>query len=135
MSVTLIDVVAGIIFSEDKKRILLAFRKPDQHQGNCWEFPGGKIEKSEETRQALLRELDEELGIEVTDCEPYCQIEHEYSDKAVRLHFWRVTSFNGVPRGRENQQLEWFSFDQIGDLTFPAANKPVVAKLLRARQF
>jgi len=130
MSVVHIDVVAGIIFSDDKTQVLLSLRKPEQHQGNCWEFPGGKIEGSENTEQALKRELHEELGIQVTQCRPFCQIEHEYVDKAVRLHFWQVSSFQGTPRGVENQQLNWFALDELGGLTFPQANVPVVTRLL-----
>lgn len=127
-----IEVVAGIIFNQDKTGVLLALRKPDQHQGNCWEFPGGKIEDLENHEQALLRELDEELGIRITACQPYCQIEHDYADKAVRLHFWQVTGFEGEPIGCENQKLNWFALDELADLRFPEANKMVVAKLLGA---
>jgi len=112
MSLARIDVVAGIIFNDDKTQVLLSLRKPEQHQGNCWEFPGGKIEAFENTEQALLRELNEELGIQVTDCAPFCQIEHEYVDKAVRLYFWQVYGFDGVPRGVEQQQLRWFALDE-----------------------
>jgi len=104
--------------------------EPEQHQGNCWEFPGGKIEASESIEQALKRELDEELGIQVIDCTPYCQIEHEYADKAVRLHFWQVTAFGGIPHGREHQQLDWFAVEELGGLSFPEANSPVVARLM-----
>lgn len=125
-----IDVVAGIIFNDDQSQILLSLRKPEQHQGDCWEFPGGKIESSESIKQALLRELDEELGIQVTQCEPYCQIEHEYVEKCVHLHFWQIFGFDGKPRGRENQQLDWFVLAALAELKFPDANKPVVARLL-----
>jgi len=130
MSLAPINVVAGVIFSDDQSQVLLTLRKPEQHQGNCWEFPGGKIEASESIEQALVRELDEELGIQVTDTAPYCQIEHEYSDKAVRLHFWQVRAFDGTPHGRENQQLDWFALNELSGLSFPEANLPVVAKLL-----
>lgn len=129
----LIDVVAGIIFNDDKTQVLLSLRKPEQHQGDCWEFPGGKIEASENTKQALLRELDEELGILVTDCAPFCQIEHAYIDKAVRLNFWQVNHFDGNPSGRENQKLSWFELSELRGLKFPEANVPVVNKLLSAK--
>lgn len=132
MSLAHIDVVAGIIFSPDKARVLLTLRKPEQHQGSCWEFPGGKIESLESTEQALIRELDEELGIQVTDCRPFCRIEHEYVDKVVRLQFWQVSAFDGIPRGRENQQFEWFAIEALKGLKFPEANLPVVKKLLDA---
>lgn len=125
-----IDVVAGIIFNLEKSQVLLALRKPEQHQGNRWEFPGGKIELNEAIEQALHRELAEELGIEVDVCKPFCQIEHSYPDKAVRLHFWQVDTFSGKPVGRENQQLQWFDIAQLTELDFPEANKPVVAQLL-----
>lgn len=134
MSLAYVDVVAGIIFSLDKSRVLLTLRKPEQHQGNCWEFPGGKIESLESTEQALFRELDEELGIQVTDCMPFCQIEHEYTDKVVRLQFWQVNAFGGTPHGRENQQLEWFAIEELKGLKFPEANLPVVKKLLDVRK-
>lgn len=127
-----INVVAGIIYNDDKTQVLLSLRKPEQHQGNCWEFPGGKIEPTENTEQALVRELDEELGIQVTDCKPYCQLEHEYIDKVVRLQFWQVNDFDGIPLGRENQQFDWFALDELRGLQFPEANIPVVTKLLDA---
>ena len=132
MPLATINVVAGIIFNNDKTQVLLTLRKPEQHQGNCWEFPGGKIEPEENTEQALVRELDEELGIKVTDCRPYCQIEHEYVDKVVRLQFWQVTAFDGIPLGRENQQFDWFALNELKQLKFPEANVPVVNKLLDA---
>jgi len=127
----MIKVVAGIIFNEGKTQVLLALRKPDQHQGNCWEFPGGKIEASENVEQSLVRELDEELGIRVTQCKAYCQIEHDYGDKAVHLHFWQVSQFTGIPHGRENQTLAWFALNELAELTFPEANKSVVQRLLQ----
>ena len=131
MALTPINVVAGIIFNEDKSMVLLSLRKPDQHQGNCWEFPGGKVEPLEALEKALSRELNEELGIHVSECAAFCQIEHEYTDKAVKLHFWQVTQFSGVPVGRESQQLKWVALNDLAMLTFPDANKPVVVKLMQ----
>lgn len=130
MSIQYIEVVAGIIFNHDKSQVLLALRKPEQHQGNRWEFPGGKLEAHEAIEQALHRELNEELGIRVEVCESFCQIEHAYADKAVRLHFWQVNKFSGDARGRENQKLQWFALAELAELDFPEANKPVVLRLL-----
>ncbi len=127
-----IDVVAGIIYNPSKTALLLALRKPEQHQGNCWEFPGGKIEANETIAHALHRELREELGISTVHVNPYCKIEHRYVDKAVRLHFWQVMEFTGAPVGRENQQLRWVLIEELSELSFPEANKPVVARLLQA---
>jgi len=81
-----------------------------------------------------VRELDEELGIQVTDCSPYCQIEHQYADKTVRLKFWQVNAFDGTPRGRENQQFDWFTVNELSGLKFPEANLPVVTRLLDAHK-
>lgn len=125
-----VDVVAGIIYNPAKTQLLLTLRKPEQHQGNCWEFPGGKIEPNETIGSALKRELNEELGITTLTSNPYCQIEHRYADKAVRLHFWQVTRFEGEPVGRENQALRWVSFKELASLRFPDANQPVVERLL-----
>lgn len=110
--------------------MLLALRKPEQHQGNRWEFPGGKIEPPENSEHALSRELEEELGIRVTAAESFCKIEHRYEDKAVRLHFWQVSAFEGEPEGRENQLLRWVDIAKLRELEFPEANKQVVMRLL-----
>ena len=126
-----IDVVAGIIFDAEQARVLLALRKPDQHQGDRWEFPGGKIEPEETHTAALKRELLEELAIDVLQCQHRRTLEHHYADRHVRLHFRDVTSFTGEPRGCEGQQLAWFTIAELAQLHFPEANQPVVDDLLK----
>lgn len=125
-----IDVVAGIIFSADGQQVLLSLRKPEQHQGDRWEFPGGKQESDEALRQALQRELFEEIGINVIDCAPRTIVEHSYPDKQVRLHFWDVTRFSGMPEGKEGQTLQWFHLTDLSSLRFPAANQDIVDALV-----
>ena len=125
-----VDVVAGIIFDAPGKRVLVALRKPDQHQGNLWEFPGGKIESDETQKSALRRELLEEIDLAVESCAHRRTLEHHYADKHVLLHFWDVTSFSGTPRGCEGQRLEWVSLEDLAQLSFPEANQVIVDELV-----
>lgn len=125
-----IDVVAAIIRSPDRQRVLLALRGSHQHQGDRWEFPGGKVDPGETVAAALRRELEEELGITPLAHAEYSTIEHRYADKAVRLHFREVTVFSGSEQGREGQEIRWVSSAELAQLDFPEANLPVVDRLL-----
>ena len=127
---TFIDVVAGIIFDDQQDRVLLAFRKPEQHQGDRWEFPGGKMEPNESQQDALARELLEELNLLVKQSRHRRTLEHQYSDKHVRLHFWDVTDYSGEPTGCEGQTLRWVAIDELTALRFPEANQVRVDELV-----
>lgn len=117
-------VVAAVIRREG--RILIAQRPRDKHMGGLWEFPGGKVEPGEPPRQALVRELGEELGIAPADCAPLIRISHDYPDKAVCLDVWEVTAFSGEPHGREGQAVRWVTPEELPGFDFPAANRPIV---------
>ncbi|MFK7994177.1 MAG: 8-oxo-dGTP diphosphatase MutT [Granulosicoccus sp.] len=125
-----VDVVAGIIFDASRERVLLALRKPDQHQGNRWEFPGGKIESGESQADALKRELFEEIGLSVEQSSHRRTLEHHYVDKHVRLHFWDITVFTGKPQACEGQQLKWVVLSDLAGLRFPEANQAIVDELV-----
>lgn len=122
----LIHVAAAVILDGDQ-RILLARRPDDKHQGGLWEFPGGKVEAGEPVRDALDRELFEELGIRVRSARPLIQIPHHYADKSVLLDVFVVDRFDGPAHGREGQPVRWVSAQQLSDYSFPAANRPIVA--------
>lgn len=126
----LIDVVAGVIFDDERKHVLLALRKPEQHQGDRWEFPGGKMEAGETQADALKRELKEEINLSVERCRHRSTLEHHYPDKHVRLHFWDVDQFSGQPQGCEGQRLEWVALTELAVFRFPEANQPVVDELV-----
>ncbi|WP_346351552.1 8-oxo-dGTP diphosphatase MutT [Oceanimonas sp. AH20CE76] len=121
VAVGVIENAAGEIF--------VCRRGESQHQAFKWEFPGGKVEAGETVPQALARELEEEIGIRVTVCEPLMRIEHDYGDKQVTLDIRRVTAFTGEPHGREGQPSRWVSVSELHSYDFPAANSPIVAKL------
>lgn len=122
---TPIHVVAGVIVNQAGE-VLLALRPKDKHQGGLWEFPGGKVEPGEAALVALKRELQEELGIAVTQARPLIRLQHRYPDKAVVLDVWRVDAFDGVAHGREGQAVEWVAPEQLPLRAFPAANRPIV---------
>ena len=126
---TLVTVAVGIL-SDDAGRVLVTRRAPDAHQGGLWEFPGGKVEADETLLEALTRELREELGVSVEAAEALMVLEHDYGDKQVRLDVHRVTRWSGEPRGLEGQPLAWQRLEQLRNWTFPAANRPILERML-----
>jgi 8-oxo-dGTP diphosphatase len=124
-----IHVVIAIIFN-DQQQILVAQRQSHQEKGGAWEFPGGKVELNETPFAALQRELREEIGIEVSQADPYTQVEYHYPHKSVLLDTWIVKKFTGVARGAEGQPVEWIELGGLLDREFPEGNKLVIEKLL-----
>lgn len=126
MNTPIIQVAAGVVVNPQGK-ILIAKRPDHKHQGGLWEFPGGKIEIAETTAQALARELQEEVGIEIQESEPLIEIRHDYRDKSVHLKVLRITQFTGEAHGREGQSIAWVEPGALKSYQFPAANKPIIA--------
>ena len=132
-----IQVVAGVIFRDNKasthydnNHILIARRADHLHQGGLWEFPGGKVERSETHHQSLVRELLEELNITVISASPMMQIRHDYTDKNITLDIWKVTKYEGNPEGLEGQEIRWVPMAELPNYDFPAANQPILKELL-----
>lgn len=128
-TVKIIHVVAGIIYSPDRKQLLIARRPDHLHMGGYWEFPGGKLTEGEPAQEGLERELHEELGIQVTAAQHYMEVRHDYPDKSVFIEFWKVWAFKDSPVALEGQVLEWVPVNKIGQYRFPDANKAVVSLL------
>ena len=123
-----VAVAVGVIRNSEGQ-LLVSYRNKNQHSGECWEFPGGKIEANETPLTALTRELEEELGIIASIAEPMMDFQYQYPDKAVHLHVFTVTNFTGTPHGQENQPLKWVDPADLSILTFPTANKPIIKQL------
>lgn len=124
----MIEVAAGILIDQ-RGRVLLMQRLPGKHLAGLWEFPGGKLEPGETIEQALVRELDEELDIEVLASEPLISLPWRYPEKTVRLHALRVTKWRGEPRAREGHPLRWSALPEIDVVTMPPADAPIVTAL------
>jgi len=123
--VSAVHVAVGVIVDAED-RVLISRRPKDVHQGGLWEFPGGKVEKGETVEVALTRELDEELGIQVLKAEPLLEIEHDYSDKKVRLDVYLVSCFSGIAEGREGQKFSWVKKIELSNYHFPEANTSIL---------
>jgi len=100
------EVAVGVMVRPDGS-YLLAQRPEGKPYAGYWEFPGGKLERGESVEAALVRELDEELGVTVTAIERWRTLEHDYPHAYVRLFFCKVTAWQGVPVGREGQAFAW----------------------------
>jgi mutator protein MutT len=123
-----IDVVAGVIRGEDG-RFLITQRLADDTLGGYWEFPGGKVEPGEELRDALRRELLEELGVTTDIGEQLHHAVHPYPDRDVRLYFFAARIRTGEPRKLEVADLAWITADQFDDYAFPEADLPLLNRL------
>lgn len=121
----MIHVVAAVI-RDSSHNILIAKRPDHVHQGGLWEFPGGKLDTGESREQALVRELSEEIGIQVMRYRPLIQVPHHYPEKSVLLDVWEITEWQGQPHGKEGQPVQWVSKQQLDTYHFPEANLPII---------
>lgn len=117
--------------SAGERQILLTRRAATAHQGGLWEFPGGKVEVGETVQQALVRELREELAIEVGQSEPLLVIHHDYGDKFVKLDVHLVHYFEGGIQPQEGQPMAWVPMTELAGYALPAANRAIVKALER----
>jgi len=123
-------VVAAALIDADG-RVLLARRPADKAMAGQWEFPGGKIDPGETPEQALIRELKEELGIDVTESclAPLAFVSHDYDHFHLVMPLYAIRQWRGRPEAREGQALAWVSKDRLNDYPMPPADIPLVAQL------
>ena len=126
-----IHIVAAIIFNQDKSQIFITKRPDDKHKGGFWEFPGVKVELGETVEQAMVRELEEEVGIRVIEQAPFEHLEYDYPDKSLKFDFITVSQFENEPYGREGQEGRWVAVGELGDYTFPEANVPILQRVVK----
>ena len=126
--VKITEVAAAVIEREDGM-FLLAQRPEGKPYPGYWEFPGGKIEPGETVAHALARELKEEIGIEVRDSTPWITRVYAYTHATVRLHFLRVTRWDGEPQPLEEQAIKWQRVESPDVTPMLPANAPVLAAL------
>jgi mutator protein MutT len=126
-----IEVSAALIFRGGK--LLITQRHAKAHLGGCWEFPGGKREAGESFEQCLLREIREELGVEIAVGELFEEISHAYPEKSVRLKFFLCKLITGEPQPLDCAAVKWIEKDGLDAHEFPAADARLLEKLKGSR--
>ena len=130
----LVEVVAGVI-RDARGRILIARRTDGRDLAGLWEFPGGKREPDETPEQALIRELHEELGIDVEVGAPLIAVPQQYPHKRLRLDVRLIAAWRGVAKGLDGQALAWAPPHKLPSYAMPPADRPVVAALLQPDRY
>jgi 8-oxo-dGTP diphosphatase len=123
--------VAACALVDVDGRVLLARRPEGKKMAGLWEFPGGKLNPGETPEQALIRELKEELGIDVTAAclAPFAFASHEYEGFHLLMPLFLCRRWKGIPKPRENQTLTWVSARRLGEYEMPPADKPLIPLL------
>jgi 8-oxo-dGTP diphosphatase len=126
-----IVLVSAVALVDTDGRVLLAQRPPGKPLAGLWEFPGGKVNPGETPETALIRELTEELGIDVAaSClAPFTFASYTYPDFHLLMPLYVCRKWSGIPMAREGQQLKWVRPARLGDYPMPPADAPLVAML------
>lgn len=123
--------VVGSIIENSEKEILCALRSLNMSMPNLWEFPGGKIEKGEDIKETIIREIQEELGCEIeTDEDIFDDYTHEYDNFFVRLITIKCKIIAGEPIPKEHSKLIWLKKENLSSLRWSPADIPTVNKLI-----
>jgi mutator protein MutT len=122
-----IEVSAALIFHHGK--LLITQRRRQDHLGGLWEFPGGKREAGETFEQCLIREIREELGVEISVGDLFAEVSHAYPEKSVHLKFFRCCLLAGDPRPIECAAVCWVVPAELSQFEFPAADAQLLEQL------
>ena len=123
-------VVACALIDADR-RVLIAQRPEGKSMAGLWEFPGGKLETGETPEAALIRELEEELGIETREAclAPLSFVSHAYENIHLLMPLYVCRKWQGTPVAREHMALKWVRPQALRDYSMPPADEPLIAAL------
>lgn len=123
--------VAAVALIDADGRILLAQRPPGKAMAGLWEFPGGKIHAGETPEAALIRELKEELAIDVTEAclAPFTFASHRYESFHLLMPLYVCRRWNGIVTAQEGQEIAWVRPQRLADYAMPPADQPLVAMI------
>ena len=120
--------VSAVALIDRDGRVLLAQRPEGKSMAGLWEFPGGKVEVGESPEAALIRELQEELGIDTWESclAPLTFASHAYDDFHLLMPLFACRKWQGAPQSRENQSLAWVRKSALRDYPMPPADIPLI---------
>jgi 8-oxo-dGTP diphosphatase len=123
--------VSAVALIDTDGRVLIARRPEGKPMAGLWEFPGGKVEADETPEAALIRELEEELGIDTwASClAPLSFVSHAYEDFHLLMPLYACRRWNGTPVAREHSALKWAAVRDLPSYPMPPADKPLLAVL------
>ena len=123
--------VSAVALVDADGRVLIAQRPAGKVMAGLWEFPGGKIELGETPEAALIRELEEELGIETSNSclAPLTFASHSYGDFHVLMPLFICRKWQGIVAPKEGQKLKWVYAKELCDYPMPAADIPLISIL------
>lgn len=123
--------VAAVALIDADGRVLLAKRPEGKDMAGLWEFPGGKLREGETPEAALVRELAEELSLDITESclAPIAFASHSYQDFHLLMPLFVCRVWKGKARPAEGQELKWVFPEDMGDLPMPPADKPLTVML------
>jgi 8-oxo-dGTP diphosphatase len=127
------EVSAALIFHDGK--LLITQRHARAHLGGLWEFPGGKREPGETFEQCLVREISEELGVEISVGKLFESVTHAYPEKTVHLKFFVCRLTGGEPKPLGCAAFKWIRAAELDNYPFPAADTKLLEKLHDALEF
>jgi 8-oxo-dGTP diphosphatase len=123
--------VAACALVDTDGRVLIAQRPQGKPMAGLWEFPGGKVEPGESPEEALIRELDEELGISTKSAclAPVSFASHSYDNFHLLMPLYACRKWQGEPQAREHAALKWVRPQKLRDYPMPPADEPLIAAL------
>ena len=124
--------VAAVALVDADGRVLLSKRPMDKQLGGLWEFPGGKVEAGERPEAALIRELKEELSIDVSEAclAPLTFASHAYDDFHLLMPLYICRRWKGQVAGAEGQEIAWVRARKLRDYPMPPADVPLIPHLV-----
>ncbi|MDF1758228.1 MAG: 8-oxo-dGTP diphosphatase MutT [Legionellaceae bacterium] len=123
--------VSVAIITNQEQQVLITQRSNKSSHPGKWEFPGGKLEENESAGEALIREIKEELGLDIKKFSYLTEINHNYLDQDITLIIFRVDEYEGAAACLESQTaMQWVPIKDLTQFEFPKANKDIIEHLL-----
>lgn len=124
-----VQVAAALIYDAETGKIAICQRPENKDRGLLWEFPGGKIEKGETPRQALIRECREELSAEIDPQEVFAVITHDYPDIRIELTLFKSVVVSGTLKKLEHKDIKWIYPEEAFRYDFCPADREILERL------